>query len=184
MRTVFPSSAKLTLALLIWLAAPAALAQTSLGGTDAATPSPPPIVPAPAPSPQPTPRLDYVPNLPSTSEPDQTRQGSSTDKWAAIAFTADGSYSSVWAVDSRPEAEAFVAKKCASYGRGGCQVVVASGRECVGLSTYRGGRWLLSFTAGGLTFPAAQAASLDRCNADSRTRGRCQFRTATCADGR
>jgi uncharacterized protein DUF4189 len=183
MPTYFLGSVKLAFALMISLAAPAALAQTSLGGADPVSPSPPPSV-VPAPTPQPSQRLDYIPNLPKASEPDPTRPDNSADKWAAIAFTADGSYSSIWAVQSRPEAEAFVAKQCASYGRGGCQVVVAFGRQCVGLSTYRGGRWVLSFTAGGMTFPEAQAASLDRCNSDSRSRGRCQFRTAACADGR
>jgi hypothetical protein len=42
----------------------------------------------------------------------------------------------------------------------------------------------LSFTAGGATYSEAQNAALVRCNADERSQGRCQSRTAVCADGR
>ena len=89
---------------------------------------------------------------------------------------------------SRAEAEAKVAKGCAQFGRGGCQVVSFSGQECVALATfigsYRRRRWNLSFTAGGTTYPEAQNAAIGRCNADERSQGRCQPRTAACADGR
>ena len=47
-----------------------------------------------------------------------------------------------------------------------------------------GGCWSLSFTAGGTTDPETQNAAMARCNADERSQGRCQPRTAACADGR
>jgi hypothetical protein len=88
----------------------------------------------------------------------------------------------------KAEAEAEVAKKCASLGRGSCEVSSFSGHECAALATFIGNygrrRWKLSFTWGGNTYPEAQKAAMDRCNSDQRTQGRCQFRTAVCADGR
>jgi hypothetical protein len=89
---------------------------------------------------------------------------------------------------SQPEAEAKVLRQCARFGRGGCEVVSFSGQECAALATfigpYRRRRWSLSFTAGGMTYPAAQGAAMDRCNSDERTQGHCQSRTTACADGR
>ncbi len=151
------------------------IAQTSMGSPD---PIPPqaPSLPAPtSPPPGPAP----APAAPSAS----------TDvPWGAIGFTADGSYSTNWKMPSQAEAEAKAAKGCAQFGRGSCQVVSFSGQECVGLATfigpYRRRRWNLSFTAGGMTYPEAQSAAIGRCNADERSQGRCQPRTAACADGR
>jgi hypothetical protein len=153
-------------------------AQTSLGAGEPQPQAPQIVSPAPTPTP-------YVPPAPAPAPQQGESQGVF---WGALAFTADGSYSSAWKRSSRAEAEAFVLRQCAAYGRGGCEVSFVSGQECVGLATfvgnYRRRRWLLSFTAGGMTFPQAQAAALERCNADERTRGNCQFRTAACADGR
>jgi hypothetical protein len=123
------------------------------------------------------------------SRPEQDRSQSSSDAmWGALAFTADGSYSSTWKMASQPEAEAKVLRQCARFGRGGCEVVSYSGQQCAALSTfigpYRRKRWTLSFTAGGMTYPEAQNAAMERCNSDERTQGHCQPRTAACADGR
>ena len=144
----------------------------------------------------------YSPNAPSSKSPSispkqmpdtnpavSDRSNSSSEVyWGAIAFTADGSYSSDWKMPSQPEAEARVLKQCARFGRGGCEVVSFSGQECVALATfigaYRRRRWNLSFTAGGMTYPEAQGAAINRCNSDERTQGHCQPRTAACADGR
>jgi uncharacterized protein DUF4189 len=108
--------------------------------------------------------------------------------WGAIAFTADGSFSTAWKQPSKAEAEADVAKKCAKFGRGACEVIGFSGALCAGLATYIGAhsgkRYKLSFTGGGLTSPDAQKKALERCNEDKRTRGRCQLRTVVCGDGR
>lgn len=124
----------------------------------------------------------------NSGHPDRSTSSSSEVYWGAIAFTADGSYSSAWKMPSQPEAEARALKQCARFGRGGCEVVSFSGQECAALATfigaYRRRRWNLSFTAGGMTYPAAQGAALNRCNSDERTQGHCQLRTAACADGR
>jgi hypothetical protein len=108
--------------------------------------------------------------------------------WGSLAFTADGSYSSTWKMASQPEAEAKVLRQCARFGRGGCEVVSFSGQQCAALATfigaYRRKRWNLSFTAGGMTYPEAQSAAMERCNSDERTQGHCQPRAAACADGR
>jgi hypothetical protein len=89
---------------------------------------------------------------------------------------------------SQPEAEARAAKGCAQLGRGRCEVVSFSGQQCGALATfigpYRRRRWVLSFTAGGGTYPEAQNAALARCNTDERSQGRCQSGTAVCANGR
>jgi hypothetical protein len=167
------------------------VAQTSLGAPD---PLPPPFTPQPPPALKPSPitpgqKFDYLPPSLAPSQPAPNQPSTSTDlAWGAIGFTADGSYSSTWKMASQPEAEAKVAKKCAEFGRGGCQVVSFSGQECVALATfigsYRRRRWNLSFTAGGDTYPEAQNAAMARCNSDERSGGRCQPRTAACADGR
>jgi hypothetical protein len=133
---------------------------------------------------EPKPRPDPEP---APSSPD--RQNSSSNIWwGAIAFTADGSYSSAWKMPSQPEAEAKVLRQCARFGRGGCEVVSFSGQQCASLATfigpYRRRRWNLSFTAGGVTYPEASNAAMARCNSDERTQGHCQPRTTACADGR
>jgi Domain of unknown function (DUF4189) len=159
------------------------IAQTSTGTPDPSPP--PPFRPTPAPAPVP-PSFSPTPVLPS--QPPNQSGSSGAVVWGAIGFTADGSYSSTWKMLSQAEAEAKAAKGCALFGRGGCQVVSFSGQECVALATfigsYRRRRWNLSFTAGGMTYPDAQNAAIARCNADERSQGRCQPRTAACADGR
>jgi hypothetical protein len=108
--------------------------------------------------------------------------------YGAIGFTADGSYSTAWKQNSKAEAEADVAKRCAKFGRGACEVVGFSGELCAALATYIGShsgrRYKLSFTGGGTTSPEAQKSAMDRCNEDKRTRQRCQLRTVVCGDGR
>ena len=177
-------------AMLFVLPAAGALAQTSLGGIDSTPSQPPPaVVPAPAPAPAPaprpsSPRMDYIPpSLQGTPSPAPSDQ---TDNvlWAAIGFTADGSYYTAWKYSSKAEAEAQVAKKCSAYGRGACEVSTVSGRECIALAAFQGRRWKLSFTAKGSTFPELQTNALNYCNNDQRTGGRCTFKTAVCADGR
>ena len=168
------------------------LAQTSLGGPEQLPPSiaptPPPLSPPANPPAPASPRMDYIPPM-IPPKPAPNQPSTTTDfYWGAIAFTADGSYSSVWKKFSQPEAEAYVLRECARFGRGGCEVTTFSGQECVGLATfignYRRRRWSLSFTAGGATYPEAQGAALERCNSDERSHGQCQPRVAACADGR
>ena len=167
------------------------VAQSSLGGSESL---PPQIAPAPETAPAPArpaaPRNDYIPpsGSPVQGAPSPQQNPSGDVLWGAIAFTADGSWSSDWKMPSQPEAESRVLRQCAGFGHGACEVASFSGQECVGLATfvgnYRRRRWLLSFTAGGMTYPEAQTAAVGRCNSDERTQGRCQFRTAACADGR
>jgi hypothetical protein len=159
------------------------IAQTSMGGPDSLPPTSPSAPALP-------PRTDYLaPGLAPGPPSGPSQPGRSTElAWGAIGFTADGSFSSTWKVPSQAEAEAGVAKKCAEFGHGGCQVVSFSGQDCVALATfvgpYKRRRWALSFTAGGETYPEAQSAAMARCNSDERSQGRCQFRAAACADGR
>lgn len=94
----------------------------------------------------------------------------------------------MWKLDPRAEAEANVAKRCAKFGRGSCEVVAFPGEQRVGLATFIGRsgrtRWKLSFTGGGMTGPEAQRTAMDRCNSDKRTRGQCQLKTMVCGDRR
>ena len=111
-----------------------------------------------------------------------------SDLWGALAFTADGSWATAWKKSSKGDAEANVAVACAKFGRGECRVVSFNGEHCAALATYIGShsrhRYKLSFSDGGTSVPQAQSAAMDRCNADRRTRGRCQLRTTVCGDGR
>jgi len=146
--------------------------------------APPPLNLPPSSSP----KADYIPPSLAPTPPPQEPGASANLLWGAIGFTADGSFSSAWKMVAKAEAEAEVAKKCASMGRGSCEVVSFSGHECAALATFIGNyerrHWKLSFTWGGDTYPAAQNGAMNRCNSDERTQGRCQFRTAVCADGR
>jgi hypothetical protein len=109
--------------------------------------------------PHPAPRTDFTPPAqPPLNQPPLNQPNPSTEiTWGAIGFTADGSYSTTWKMPSQPEAEARAAKGCAQLGRGRCEVVSFSGQQCGALATfigpYRRRRWVLSFTAGGGTYP-------------------------------
>jgi hypothetical protein len=160
------------------------VAQSSMGNTDPSPSQMPPSIPS-IPSTPPSSSTIEPPNYtPAPTQPNAP----AVVLWGAIAFTADGSWSTAWKESSRAEAEATVLKRCASFGHGGCEVSTVSGEECVGLASfignYGGRRWRLSFTAGGTTYPTAQGAAMNRCNSDERTRGRCEFRVVACADGR
>jgi len=65
-----------------------------------------------------------------------------------------------------------------------CETVSFPGELCVALANYRGGGYRAAYTGGGQTSPEAQQTAIDRCNADRRTRARCQLRTVVCGDGR
>ncbi len=151
-----------------------AAAQTSLGS---GSPLPPAANPAPPPppafnSPAPPPPLNDSPGV----------------FWGALAFTADGSWATAWKEASKAQAEVTVLQNCLALRHGNCDVATVSGQECVALASFAGNygrrRWQLAFTAGGVTYPEAQMAAMNRCNSDERTRGNCHFRAAACADGR
>lgn len=113
---------------------------------------------------------------------------STASLWGAIAFTADGSFSTVWKSPSKPEAEAHVLKGCAKFGRGACEVVAFTGDKCAALVHYQGShsgkRFRISHTGHGPTSPAAQQAAQANCKANRNVRGQCQLRTVVCGDGR
>jgi TPR repeat protein len=167
-------------------------AATANGATRAAPPQQPaqlvPSLPPSVPAVAPPPSLDPVPFKPQppplNPPPLQPRDNSDDTQWGAMAFTLDGSYSTVWRMHSQPEAEASVAKQCSAFGRGACKVFSISGQECASLATYVGRRYESSYTAGGATYPEAQNNALERCNSDGRNRGRCKTRNTFCADGR
>jgi hypothetical protein len=137
---------------------------------------PPPANPFPPAGSQPAPRP--APGI-------QPAAPAQPQVWGAIAFTADGSYATAWKYSNKAEAEASVAKRCSGFGRGRCEVIGFPGELCVALASYRGGRWRIAFPGAGRTYPEAQAAAMEKCKADRRTRAnRCQHRTALCGDGR
>jgi len=167
---------------LLTMALHEAAAQSSVGGD---SPLPPVNNPTPAPPPFNPPSPPPFNPQTQASPPLNDSQGG---YWGALAFTADGSWSTAWKEPSKAQAEATVLRSCAAMGHGSCDVATISGQECVALATFAGNyrrrRWLLAFTAGGATYPEAQMAAMNRCNSDERTRGGCHFRAAACADGR
>jgi len=125
-----------------------------------------------------------VPGPTGPAGPSTPPPPSASNVWGAIAFTSDGSYATAWKAASKAEAEADVAKRCARMGHGACETVSFPGELCVALANYRGGGYRAAYTGGGQTSPEAQKTATDRCNADRRTRARCQLRTVVCGDGR
>ena len=107
----------------------------------------------------------------------RTDSGSSdsADYFGAIAFTADGSWATVWKMTSRPRPKPMWPSGVPSSGAGAARWSHFPGEQCVGLATFIGRsgrtRWKLSFTGGGMSGPEAQRTAMDRCNSDSRTRG-------------
>ncbi len=163
------------------------IAQTTMGAPEISSPSPtpaPPSAPLPPPSTRPAPQMGTIPP-PGIVAPRQTDPPSlSQTHWGAIGFTASGTYWTTWKQPSQGAAEAEAAKGCSKFGHGGCEVISFSGQKCGALATFKGRRLRLSVTAGAETYPDSQRAVMQRCNSDQRTGGRCQFRTAVCADGR
>ena len=103
-----------------------------------ARPSPPPFTPLPHPKPRP------IPSRPSrccrptsrrvrTSRAPRRMYGGARSVLPPTAPTPRSGRCL-----RKPEAEAKVAKQCAEFGRGGCQVVSFSGQECVALATFIG----------------------------------------------
>lgn len=106
-------------------------------------------------------------------------------RFGAIAFTADGSFSSAWKVSSKEEAEAKVLADCIKFKRGRCEVVSVREELCAALvSAQIGKAHKITYAGAGLTPTIAQRTALGRCNGDSRTKGRCRLRTTLCGDGR
>jgi hypothetical protein len=125
-------------------------------------------------TPLPQPSVSVPPSIP----PDPTQFG-------AIAFTADGSFSSAWKRASKSDVEARVLANCIKLGRGKCEVVSFREELCAALASGQNGSGRrITLTGGGLTPADAKRSAIERCNKDRRTRGPCELRTVVCGDGR
>jgi len=106
-------------------------------------------------------------------------------RYGAIAFTADGSYSTAWKYRSEAAAQAKVASVCARFKRGVCQVVGFGAKVCAGLASFETGKGRkVTYSGGALSPQEAQQQAMRRCKEDSRSGGRCELRVVVCADGR
>jgi hypothetical protein len=106
-------------------------------------------------------------------------------RYGAIAFAADGSYSTAWKYRSKAAAQAKVASMCARFKRGMCQVVGFGARVCAATASFESGNGRkVTYSGGALSPQEAQQAALRRCKEDSRSGGRCELRVVVCADGR
>ncbi len=106
-------------------------------------------------------------------------------RYGAIAFTADGSFSTAWKYRSKAAAQAKVAAGCARFKRGGCQVVSFGAQVCAAIASFEfGNDRKVTYSGGGFDPDVAQQAALRRCKEDGRSGGRCELRTVVCADGR
>jgi hypothetical protein len=122
----------------------------------------------------------------------QERRAQSPAPWAevpirygAIAFTADGSFSTAWKYRSKAAAQAKVAAECARFKRGACQVVSFGAQVCAAIVSFEFGKdRKVTYSGGGLAPDAAQQAALRRCREDGRAGARCELRAVVCADGR
>ena len=106
-------------------------------------------------------------------------------RYGAIAFAADGSYSTAWKYRSKAAAQAKVASMCSRFKRGMCQVVGFGARVCAAIASFESGKGRkVTYSGGALSPQEAQQAALRRCKEDSRSGGRCELRVVVCADGR
>jgi hypothetical protein len=114
-----------------------------------------------------------------------TTEPGKTPEFGAIAFAPDGSFFSVWKIESRLEAEEKVRTECAAIGRGTCEAVSFRGEVCAAIASGQIAKQRkITYSGGGLTPSDAERLALGRCNADRRARGTCQLRTTVCGDGR
>ena len=106
-------------------------------------------------------------------------------KFGALAFTADGSFASVWQVASRAEAEARVRDDCLRYERGACEVVSFGATVCAAIATAQIAEdRKITYSGGGLSRDEAEETALKRCKRDKRSKETCELRTVVCGDGR
>jgi hypothetical protein len=105
--------------------------------------------------------------------------------FGAIAFTADGSYSTTWKRASKKEAEDKVLNDCKRFRRGECQIVGFRQELCAAIASFSTSKNLrVTYAGGGVTRADAQRSALERCNGDDRARHACAVRTTVCGDGR
>lgn len=122
---------------------------------------------------------------PPTPPPSSAQSPAPASEFGAIAFTADGSFSSAWKRPSKAEVEAKVLAECAKLARGKCEVVSFREELCAAIASSQISKeHKITYAGGGLTRTDAQRSALDRCNGDRRARGSCRLRTVVCGDGR
>lgn len=106
-------------------------------------------------------------------------------QFGALAFTADGSFASIWKIASKEEAEARVRNDCRKYERGTCEVVSFSAKVCAAIATAAIAKdRKITYAGGGLSRDEAEEIALTRCQRDKRSKGTCELRTTVCGDGR
>ena len=106
-------------------------------------------------------------------------------RYGAIAFTADGSYSTAWKYRSKAAAQAKVTSVCARFRRGLCQVVGFGAKVCAAIASFETDKGRkVTYSGGALSPQEAQQQAMQRCKADGRSGGRCELRAVVCADGR
>jgi hypothetical protein len=106
-------------------------------------------------------------------------------RYGAIAFTADGSYSTAWKYRSKAAAQAKVASVCARFRRGLCQVVGFGAKVCAAIASFETDKGRkVTYSGGALSPQEAQQHAMQRCKEDGRSGGRCELRAVVCADGR
>jgi hypothetical protein len=106
-------------------------------------------------------------------------------RYGAIAFAADGSYSTAWKYRSKVAAQAKVASVCAHFKRGVCQVVGFGAKVCAAIASFETGKGRkVTYSGGALSPQEAEQQALRRCKEDGRSGGRCELRAVVCADGR
>jgi hypothetical protein len=111
-------------------------------------------------------------------------QANAAQVFGALAFTADGSFSSAWKSASKEEAEAKVRIECAAFNRGRCELILLPQDLCAAIATFRRGTHKATYSGGALAPDDAKRLALQRCSSDARSGGQCQLRTVVCGDGR
>lgn len=128
---------------------------------------------------------DDAPDPAAAAEQTLAPWAPSATQFGAIAFTADGSFASVWQLATKDEAEARVRDDCLKYQRGACEVVGFGAEVCAAIATADIGDERKVTYAGGATSPdEAEELALKRCKHDKRTKDTCTLRTVVCGDGR
>jgi Domain of unknown function (DUF4189) len=106
-------------------------------------------------------------------------------EFGALAFTPDGTFSSVWKYASKAEAETKVRADCAKLRRGRCEVVSFQADVCAAIASFHHPKaGALTYAGGGMGRAEAEQKALKRCNRDRRSKRACKVRTVVCGDGR
>jgi hypothetical protein len=120
----------------------------------------------------------------SAPAPPQTEANAPAQVFGALAFTADGSFSSAWKSSSKEDVEAKVRAECAAFNRGRCELILLPQDLCAAIATFRRGTHKATYSGGALAPDDAKRLALQRCSSDARSGGQCQLRTVVCGDGR